>query len=305
MEYRKLCKNGPPISVLGLGTWPIGGGMGHIEEKTAVATIQAAIDNGITTIDTAEFYRNSEMVIGKALMHGYRTRCFLATKVSYDFSRKGIETALHNSLQALGTDYVDLYQIHSWNPAYPIEESIEAMERLSAQGKTRYIGVSNFNKGQMRIALRAAGFDSNQLRYNMFDRGIETEVMPFCEEKSIGILAHSPLAKGILTGKYGRDHIFAPDDERSGFPRFQREHFAKYCAITERLKQVAEQKGVTLIQLSIAWILRKKTVSCVLVGAKSPKQVEEHLGSLDMHFSEGEFGNIDGILASDPKVPHS
>jgi aryl-alcohol dehydrogenase-like predicted oxidoreductase len=181
MEYRTLCKNGPKISVLGLGAWPIGGGMGKVDENTAVSTIHAAIDNGITTIDTAQYYRKSESIIGKALKNGYRSRCFIATKASYNFSKKGIISAMENSLRALRTDYVDLYMIHNWNPKYPIEESMETMIRLREQGKTRYIGVSNFNKEEMKQVLNTARFESNQLRYNMFDRQIEQLVISFCE----------------------------------------------------------------------------------------------------------------------------
>jgi len=137
MEYRQLFTNGPKISVLALRAWPIGGGMGKIGEKTAISTIHAAIDNGITTIDTAQYYQTSESIIGKALKNGYRPGCFVATKASYDFSRNGIISAMENSLHALKTDYVDLYQIHKWDPAYHIDESMETLVRLREQGKTR------------------------------------------------------------------------------------------------------------------------------------------------------------------------
>ncbi len=305
MEYRTLCKNGPEISVLGLGAWPIGGGMGKVDESTAVSTIHAAINNGITTIDTAQYYRTSESIIGKALKNGYRFRCFLATKASYDFSGKGIVSAMENSLRALGTDYVDLYQIHNWDPVYPIEESMETMIRLREQGKTRYIGVSNFNKEQMQQVLRTAGFESNQLRYNMFDRQMEKVVIPFCEHQDIGVLAHSPLAKGLLTGKYTREHRFLQDDERSGFPRFWGKNFSTYLEVVEKLKGIAWDKGLSMVQLSIAWVLRMSAVTCVLVGAKNPQQVVEHLGALGVKFTEGDLRRIDSILADAPDVPHS
>ena len=305
MRFRKLCRNGPKLSVLGLGTWPIGGGMGRVDEKTAIATIRTAIDNGISTIDTAQYYRTSEELIGKALKGGYRSRCFLATKASFDFSRKGIISAIHNSLRALKVDCVDLYQIHNWDPAYQIEESMETMARLKEQGKTLFIGVSNFNIKQMQHALRTARFESNQLRYNLFDRGIEYKDMRFCEIEQIGILAHSPLAKGLLTGKYTKDYKFSRDDERSEFPRFQGENFAKYLNVAKQLKVMANEKGLSLIQLSRAWILRKSAISCVLVGAKNPRQLEEHLGSIGVSFTNDELEHIDIILAHAPDVSHS
>jgi aryl-alcohol dehydrogenase-like predicted oxidoreductase len=305
MEYRRLTSDGPELSVLGLGAWPIGGGMGRIDEKTAVSTIHAAIDNGITTIDTAQYYRTSESIIGKALRKGYRSRCFIATKASYDFSRKGIISAIENSFRVLETDYIDLYQLHNWNPQYSIEESMETMLRLREQGKARYIGVSNFNVEQMEKALQAAGFESNQLRYNMFDRRMEKDVIPCCERRDIGVLAHSPLAKGLLTGKYTTEHRFPQDDERSTFPRFRGVHFAAYLGVVERLTKIAQAKGLSMVQLAIAWILRKPAITCVLVGAKNVQQVREHLGGLGVEFNSEELRRIDRLLADAPDVPHS
>jgi aryl-alcohol dehydrogenase-like predicted oxidoreductase len=300
MEHRQLGKDGPRVPVLGLGTWPLGGGMGRVDERTAIAMIRTALDNGITLIDTAQAYHTSEATIGKALKDGYRERCFLATKASGDYSREGIRAAMENSLRALGVDYVDLYQIHWWDPRYPIEESMETMARLQEEGKARYIGVSNFNAKQMQQALQIARFHSNQPGYNMFDRQIEAEDIPFCEREGIGIVAHSPLAKGLLTGKYTPGHRFAADDERSGFPRFQGETFARYLAVSDQLKEVAHAKGLSLIQLAISWLLRLPAITCVLVGAKNPAQVEDHLGAVGVTFSDDELARIEEILADAP-----
>lgn len=301
MEHRPLGKGGPQVSVLGLGAWPIGGGMGHVDEQTAIATIHTAIDTGIALIDTAQAYRTSEATIGQALKDGYRERCFLATKVSGNYSREGIVSAMDNSLRALNVEDVDLYQIHGWNPQYPIAESMETMARLQEQGKTRYIGVSNFNAEQMQQALQIARFQSNQPRYNLLDRQIEGKDLPFCEREGLGILAHSPLAKGLLTGKYTSDHSFPAEDERSGFPRFQSETFARYLAVADQLKEVAHDKGLTLVQLAIAWLLRLSAITSVLVGAKNPAQVEEHLGAVGVTFSEDELVCIEKILEDAPE----
>jgi aryl-alcohol dehydrogenase-like predicted oxidoreductase len=297
MEYRQLGRDGPRVPVLGLGAWPLGGGMGHVDQKTAIATIQSAIDNGITLIDTAQAYRTSEATLGKALKGGYRQRCFLATKVSWDYSRQGIVSAMEDSLRALDVEYVDLYQIHSWDARYPLEESMETLVRLQDQGKTRTIGVSNFNAAQMEKALRVARFHSNQPRYNLFDRQIEALDIPFCEREGIGILAHSPLAKGLLTSKYNSSHQFAADDERSGFPRFQGQTFAHHLALADRLAEVAGAKGLSLVQLAIAWLLRLPAITCVLVGARNPAQVQEHLGAAGITFSDDELTRIEEILA--------
>lgn len=301
MECRQLGKDGPQIPVLGLGAWPLGGGMGYVDKATAVATIQAAIDNDISLIDTAQAYLTSESIIGEALKGGYRDRCFLATKVSGNYSPEGIQSAMENSLRALKVDYVDLYQIHSWAPWYPLQESMETMVRLQEEGKTRFIGVSNFNAKQMQQALETARFHSNQPAYNLFDRQIEAEDLPFCEQEGIGILAHSPLAKGLLTGKYTPDHEFPADDERSGFGHFQGETLAGYLAVANRLQEVAKSKGLSLVQFAIAWVLRLPVITCALVGAKNPTQVEEHVGAIGVRFSKDELAHIDEILADTPQ----
>ena len=297
MQTRQLGKDGPQIPVLGLGAWPLGGGMGTLADQAVIDITRAAIDSGITLVDTAQYYRTSEATLGKALKDGYRQRCFLATKVSFDFTRTGIRAAMENSLRQLQVDYVDLYQIHSWNPSVPIEESMETMAQLQQEGKTRYIGVSNFNAAQMERALQTAFFHSNQPRYHLLAREIEREDLPFCAQHGIGILAHSPLAKGILTGKYNPGLQFPPDDERSRDPRFQGEGFARGLAVAERLKQVADDKGISMVQMAIAWLLRLPAITCVLVGAKSTAQVQEHLGAAEITFSGEELARIEEILA--------
>ena len=296
MNHRQLGKDGPDVPVIGLGAWPIGGGMGDLDHSDCIATVRAAIDSGMTLLDTAQAYRTSEATLGRALKDGYRERCFLATKVSRQYSRKDIEHAIENSLRALDVDCVDLYQIHSWNPQYPIEESMETMARLQEQGKTRFIGVSNFNAAQMQQAYDMAPFHANQPRYNMFDRAIEAEDMGFCKRTGIGILAHSPLGKGLLTGKYAPDHVFPEDDERARSPRFQGELFARYLAVADQLQSVAAEKNITLVQLAIAWLLRREEVTCVLVGAKNPAQVKEHVGAAEVEFADGELERIENIL---------
>ena len=301
MQFRQLGKDGPRIPVIGLGAWPLGDGMGRVEEKAVIDTVRTAIDSGITLIDTAQMYRSSEGRLGKALRDGYRDRCFLATKVSGDYSQAGIISAMENSLLQLDVEAVDLYQIHGWDPDHPIDESMETMVRLQEEGKTRYIGVSNFNARQMQQAWNTAPFHSSQPRYNLIDREIEAEDIPHCERSGIGILAHSPLAKGLLTGRYKRDHLFPKDDDRGGRGRFQGDTFARFLALADEFKEVADGKGITLVQLAIAWILRLPAVTCVLVGAKTPDQVNEHLGAVGVQFTDGELARIDAALAALPE----
>ena len=301
MQHRTLGTDGPEIPVIGLGAWPIGGGMGTLDDAHSIRTGRGAIDCGVTLIDSAQAYHTSEATLGRALRDGYRDRCFLATKVSRDYSRRGVRAAMENSLRELRTSHVDLYQIHSWgHEQYPIEETMTEMARLQEEGKTRYVGVSNFNAKQMETAYGIAPFHSSQPRYNMFGRGIEIEDLPYCERKGIGNLAHSPLGKGLLTGRYAPGHLFPTDDERSERPTFQGELFARYLAVAESLKEVASDKGISLVQMAIAWCLRQSAVSCVLVGAKSEEQVKEHLGAAEVSFAPEELTRIDGILQDAP-----
>ena len=301
MRYRSLGRDGPRVPVIGLGAWPIGGGMGRMEEAEAVRTVRGAIDAGVTLVDTAQAYGPSEAIVGKALRDGYRERCFLATKVSGDYSPAAVRAAMENSLRALGVDHVDLYQVHSWRGERdPIEETMAAMARLQEEGKTRHLGVSNFNAAQMEAAASTAPFVSSQPCYNMLHRQIEADDLPWCLANGVGNLAHSPLAKGLLTGRYAPGHLFPDDDERSKSPRFQGEIFARSCAVAARLGEVAAGKGITLVQMAIAWCLRQPAVSCVLVGAKSLEQVLEHLGAAEVSFDAGELACIDAILQEAP-----
>lgn len=301
MRCRSLGRDGPRVPVIGLGAWPIGGGMGRMEETEAVRTVRGAIDAGVTLVDTAQAYGPSEAIVGKALRDGYRQRCFLATKVSGDYSPAAVRAAMENSLRALGVDHVDLYQVHSWRGERdPIEATMAAMARLQEEGKTRYLGVSNFNAAQMEAAASAAPFVSSQPCYNMLHRQIETADLPWCLANGVGNLAHSPLAKGLLSGRYSPGHVFPDDDERSTSSRFQGESFARCCDVAGRLGEIAAGKGLTLVQMAIAWCLRQPAVSCVLVGAKSLEQVQEHLGAAEVSFDAGELARIDAILQEAP-----
>ena len=300
MRYRQLIRDGTQVSVIGLGTWPLGGHMGQMDEQMAISITRAAIDNGINLIDTAQAYFPSEARLGRALKDGYRERCFLATKVIGDYSPAGICTAIEESLRLLDVDYVDLYQVHHPDPDYPFDQTMQALERLQEQGKTRYFGVSNFGVEHMQPAFETAPFHTNQSRYNMLDRRVEAETLPFCERRGIGVLAHSPLAKGLLTGRYRVGHKFPDDDERARLPRFQGASFAHYVEVADRLQALAADKGISLVQMAIGWLLRLPVVSCVLVGAKNPAQVRDHLAAADVTFSDDELARIETILENTP-----
>lgn len=301
MEFRQLGKDGPQVPVIGLGAWPIGGGMGHVDEDNGIDTIHAAIDSGITLLDTAQGYRTSESIVGRALKNGYRDKAFIATKVSGNYRRSDIRAAIENSLRAMQVDYVDLYQIHGLKAGHPIEESIDEMTKLQQEGKTRFIGVSNYKAEHMQQALNVARFQSNQPRYHMFSRQIEEQDIPFCRREGIGILAHTPLAKGMLAGKYTPETTFPPEDERSKRDTFKGDKFRRFLEAIDQLRPIAAEKGLTMVQLAIAWDLRLPEITCVLVGAKNPQQVHDYLGAVGVSFTPDELDRIDAILAAAPQ----
>src|SRR5438067_2056902 len=248
-------KGGPAVSVIGYGAWPLSNNMGAVAERDAAASVEESLARGVTFFDTAEVYGPSEERLGP-LLQPHRERIFMATKVSgSNLSAEHVREAVETSLRRLRTDVLDLYQIHWFDDRQPLEEGLEEMAALQAEGKIRYLGVSNFDVPQMERALKVTRIQSLQPRYNMFDREIEAAILPFCREQGIGVLAHSPLAKGLLAGKYRPGHVFAPDDERSRFDRFQGEAFAGCIAKADRLKAIGEARGLTLPQLGVAWTL--------------------------------------------------
>ncbi len=298
MEYRQLGANGPQIPVIMFGAWPIGGGMGHVDEATAIATIRRALELGITAIDTAEYYRGSEALIGRALAGWPREKVFIATKVSYGpYTRTLIRQALDNSLRALRTDYVDLYQLHSYPQDIALEEAIAGLAEAHESGKARYVGVSNFTRDQLAAARALYPIQAVQNRFNIFDSEAARDVLPFCQLEGIGFLAHSPLAKGLLTGKYRPGHVFPPDDERSRHPWFQGETFARSVAVVDELARLAREKGITLTQLAIAWVLAHPGVTSCIVGAKTPAQVEEHVGAIGVRLTSDDLNRIAALAA--------
>ncbi|MCH7626953.1 MAG: aldo/keto reductase [Chloroflexi bacterium] len=297
MITRQLGKDGPEVSAICFGAWPIGGGLGAVPEQQGIATVKAAIEVGMTFIDTAEGYQTSESVLGKALK-GQRDKVFLATKLSGpEHSLEHMNRAVENSLRALGTDYIDLYQLHSPQPQWPIEDTMAGLLKLRDQGKIRYIGVSNFSAEETLEAMKYGPVHSSQPRYNMIWREAEESVLGCCLENGVGVIPHSVLAKGLLGGKHRPGHRFAPDDERTRFNFFQGETFEMIHRVTERLRSWAEDHGRDIVQLAIAWALANPAVTSPIVGAKSPEQVYQNAAAADWSLSAGDLAEIDGIMS--------
>ena len=299
METRQLGKNGPHVPVICLGAYPIGGGMGPVPEEQAIATVRAALDVGMTFIDTAESYRYSESLIGKAL-RGRRQEVFLATKLSgSDHSPQHITRAIENSLRALGTDYVDLYQVHDPNFRWPIEQTMEHLLRLRDAGNIRYLGISNFSAEQTLEALKHGPIHSSQPRYNMLFRDSDESVLPCCLQNGIGVIPYEALAKGLLTGLYRPgDHFPVGDSYWAAkfFPGFfQGDQFTRTFGVTERLKGWASDHGRDLVQLAIAWTLAHPAVTSSIVGANTPEQVIHNAKAADWRLTESEMQEIEGL----------
>ncbi len=296
MDKRELGRGGEPVSVIAFGAWPIGGGLGSVPTEQGVAAVRAALDVGMTFIDTAEGYQSSEAVVGKGIA-GRRHEVFLATKLSgSDHSAQHMASAIHNSLRALGTDYIDLYQLHSPSPQWHIGETMENLVRLQDAGKIRYIGVSNFSPQQTQEAMQYATIHSSQPRYNMMWRDLEADVLPYCLENGIGVIPHSVLCKGVLGGKHKPGHRFADDDERRLFNFFRGELFERTYTVAQSLDAWARDHGRDIVQLAIAWVLANPAVTSALVGAKSPEQVRHNAMAADWRLTAAELAEIETLM---------
>jgi aryl-alcohol dehydrogenase-like predicted oxidoreductase len=274
------------VSRVALGTWAIGGWMwGGTDEVESIATIRAAIEHDINVIDTAPAYGfgRSEEIVGKALAEGQlRSRVLVATKVGLEWqrgsvfrnaSRARILHELEDSLRRLRTDHIDIYQVHWPDPLVTIEETAETMRTLFEQGKIRAIGVSNFSVAQMERFRRVAPLHVMQPPFNLFERGIESDILPYCRKNKIAIFGYGALCRGLLSGRMRPDRKFDGDDLRRTDPKFQQPRFAQYLAAVERLDRLAQQRfGKRVIHLAIRWML-DQGITTALWGARHPAQL--------------------------------
>lgn len=293
------------ISSVIMGTWQAGKAMwSNIDDTETTQAIQAAFDAGITTFDTAEVYGNghSERIVGKALGN-VRDKVVLATKVfSNHLKYDQVIQACNRSLKNLGTDYIDLYQIH-WPPGsfghaqVPLEESMQALADLKEQGKIRSIGVSNFNAKQIQSAMQHGLVESLQPPYSLFWRSVEKETLPYCRSNGITILAYSPMAQGLLTGKFGPGHTFPKGDHRSSNRLFQGDNYTRAQDAITRLQPIADQYGITLAQLALAWVMAQPN-TCAIAGARNSSQALENAAAADIRLSDDTLKAMDAISRS-------
>ena len=320
MEYRRLGSSGMYVSEIAYGNWITHGS--QVEEAAAIKCVRVALDEGITTLDTADVYAGTraETVLGKALKGVRRESYELFTKVYWPtgsgkndrgLSRKHIMESVHASLKRLNTDHIDLYQFHRYDVEAPLEESLRAFDDLIRQGKVHYIGFSEWNAEQITNAVaiqKNRGYDkfvSSQPQYSMLWRVIEKKVIPVCEKEGIGQIVWSPIAQGILTGKYLPGKA-APagsrgTDKKGGAGMISRWMRDEVLEAVQRLKPIAADVDLTLSQLALAWALQNKNVSSVIMGATKPSQVKENVKASGVKLDASIMKRIDQALGSLPE----
>jgi aryl-alcohol dehydrogenase-like predicted oxidoreductase len=318
VEYITIPGTDLKASRIGLGTWAIGGWMwGGTDESESILTIHKAFDAGITLIDTAPIYGfgRSEEIVGKALMGLDRSKVVVATKLGLEWegdkvfrnsTRERIRREVEDSLRRLGVDFIDLYQVHWPDPLVPMEDTAEQMQRLVDEGKVRAVGVSNHSPEEMDTFSKAVRLSTAQPPYNLFERGIDKNILPYCQDKGIALLTYGALCRGLLSGRMKPDTQFTGDDLRKWDPKFKEPRFGHYLDAVSRLDDFAKERyGKTVMALAVRWIL-DHGVEIALWGARHPSQLGAVDDAMGWSLTEDDFKEIDRILTetiTDPVGP--
>ena len=313
MEYTQFGQTALRVSKISYGTWQFGGDWDQVERApwdAGKASVQKALELGINFFDTAQAYGFglSERMLGEALKpylkKGLREEIVLATKgglrmegdkLLRDASPRWLRQGVEQSLVNLGVDYIDLYQVHWPDPNTRIEETAAALDQLIQEGKIRYVGVSNYDVEHMQTFEQVRKLDSLQPPYSLFRREIEQEILPYTQQHGIGVLVYGALAHGLLAGAFTPQTAFAADDWRSKSPIFHGELFGRNLAIVEHLKGLAEQEGMSVAQLAIAWVLAQPGIDVAIVGARTPEQLAQTAQAGDIHLSQVTLREIERI----------
>jgi len=310
VEYTTINGTNLKSSRIGLGTWAIGGWMwGGTDERESIQTIHAALDKGINLIDTAPVYGFgvSEEIVGKAIEErGHREKVIIATKVGLEWhdgsvsrnsSPDRIRKEVQDSLRRLRTDYIDIYQVHWPDLAVPIEETARTMQDLFREGLIRAIGVSNYSTEQMNRFMSVSELHTVQSPYNLFERQIDRDVLPYVREKNLSVFAYGPLCRGLLTGTMQPDTKFTGDDLRQSDPKFQPPRFAQYLNAVQQLDDLAQKRyGKHVIDLAVRWVLDQPEITAALWGARHPAELEGVAGALDWNLGADTRAAINQIL---------
>lgn len=325
MQYRNLGDSDLAVSVVTFGAWAVGGWMwGGAERKEAIKAIRSAYDFGVTSIDTAPVYGQgeSEEIVAEAIKGLPRDKLQLLTKYGMRWDDKKGELAFkskdnegrdidiyryagkesvikecEDSLRRLGTDYIDLYQIHWPDTTTPIDETMEAVAMLIQQGKVRHAGVCNYSAAQVKEARKYIDIVSNQVPYSMILRDIESELVPYCVENNIAILAYSPLQRGLLTGKIKPGHEFAEGDHRAGLYYFKDKNIENVDTFLDSIQSIAIEKEATLSQVVIRWTVEQPGITIALVGARNADQSVQNAKALEVNLVPGEIRSINSELS--------
>ena len=310
MKQRQLGKNGPMVSALGLGCM----GMSDfyttgLDEKESLATLERALEIGVTMFDTADVYgpHTNEALLGRFLK-GRRDKVFLATKFGIvrdpanphargtnghpDYVRQSVE----GSLKRLGTDVIDLYYQHRPDPTVPVEDTFGALADLVREGKILYIGLSEVSVSTLERANKVHPITALQTEYSLWSRDVEAEILPACERLGIGFVPYSPLGRGFLTGQIRSIDDLDADDYRLASPRFQGDNFAKNLQLAEKIGELAQEKGVKPSQLALAWVLSRSENMVPIPGTKRRHYLEENIAALDVSLSEAEIAAIEAVF---------
>jgi aryl-alcohol dehydrogenase-like predicted oxidoreductase len=324
MQYRKVGNSDLQLSVITFGAWAAGGWMwGGTERSDGIAAIRAAYHLGVTSIDTAPAYGQglSEEIVGEAISEFPRDKVQILTKYGlrwdlakgefhfkskdneghdidmYKYAaRESIIKECEDSLRRLGTDYIDLYQIHWPDTSTPIMETMETMSELIKQGKIRYAAVCNYNTDQLEEARKYVNIISNQVPYSMVKRSIERDVVPYCIENNISIVAYSPMQRGLLSGKIKPGHQFAEGDHRKELEYFKDENLTRTNAFLDKLRPLAKDKKLTLSQLVLRWTVEQPGIAIALAGARNAAQSVENAKAMDAELDTGEIAFITSEL---------
>ncbi len=310
MEYIELGQRGPRVSRIAFGNWSWGGDWGDVDRPAAIAAARRALELGITFFDTARAYGFglAEEILGEALRPELRSRrdeVVVATKgglrrgdagqLLRDSSPGALRRDLEASLRHLGTDHVDLYQVHWPDPATPVAATAGALEDFVREGKVRSIGVSNFDAAELADFERARPLDTLQPPYHLFRRDIEQSILPYAAAHGIGVLVYGPLAHGLLGGRMTATTTFPPGDWRAGSDLFKGATFRRNLQVVDELKAFAAERGISIAQLAIAWTLANPAVHVAIVGARTPEQISATAPAAEVSFTTDDLARLDAI----------
>jgi aryl-alcohol dehydrogenase-like predicted oxidoreductase len=315
MEKIRLGRSGLEVSPIAFGTWQLGGDWGATDEEAAVAAIRRAADSGINFFDTAQAYGfgASETILAKALKGRPRDQVVIATKgglrpiagggIERDSSPDWIRRGVDSSLKALGTDYIDLYQVHWPDAKVPFEETAGALAELKAAGKIRHVGVSNFDAADIDEFSRTLPVETLQPVYHLFRHDIEESVLPYTKAHDIGVLVYGPLGHGLLSGALTSETRFSPDDWRSKSDVFQGELYRRNLRVVSALDRFAQlELGTSVSRLAIAWTLANPAVHVAIVGTRNPKHIDDAIAGAELQLDPSTLHRIEDIVSNEVRV---